>query len=216
MNLEQARNQMLSQQIRAWDVLDDQVLETLGRVPRERFVPEQYLDLAFADTAIPLGHDQEMMAPKLEGRLLQSLMLSKADQVLEIGTGSGYLTACLARLGGEVTSVDIYQDFITAAQAQLDALGITNAKLECRDGLSMQAPAQFNAIAVTGSVPELDGHFVRMLKPGGRLFVIVGQPPIMEARLITAHASGQSTSESLFETAIPPLVGVQVPEAFVF
>ena len=216
MNIEQARSQMLSQQLRAWEVLDDRVLAALAETPREMFVPSEYRDLAFADTSIPLGHDQEMMPPKLEGRLLQSLMLSRADQVLEIGTGSGFLAACLARLAGEVTSVDIYDDFLSSAQPRLGHLGLSNVHLENQDGLIMEAPGRYNAIAVTGSVPVLDGHLVRMLKPGGRMFVIVGQAPVMEARLITAHPSGQSTSESLFETLIPPLVGVQVPETFVF
>ncbi len=216
MNLEQARNQMLSQQVRTWDVLDDRVLETLRRVPREKFVPAGFEDLAFADTGIPLGHGQEMMPPKLEGRLLQSLMLTRADEVLEIGTGSGYLTACLADLAGQVTSIDIYQDFVDQATERLNDLGVTNATVQQGDGLTLDAPGKYNAIAVTGSVPVVDGHFVRMLKPGGRLFIIVGQPPVMEACLITAHASGQSTSESLFETVVPALVGAQAPDSFTF
>ena len=215
MNLEQARDQMLSQQIRAWEVLDETVLSTLRSVPRERFVPAEYRELAFADTAIPLAHGQEMMTPQLEGRLLQSLQLSRADQVLEVGTGSAYLTACLATLAGSVTSVDIYQDFIDAAKEKLGESGITNINLEHRDGLAMKARGQYDAIAVTGSVPSLDDHFLGMLKPGGRLFIIVGDPPVMEARLITAHGGG-ATAESLFETLVQPLIGVEKTNAFVF
>jgi len=215
MNLEEARSQMLGQQIRAWEVLDHRVLSVLGDTPRETFVPETHRDLAFADLEIPLDHGEAMMTPKFEGRLLQALSLDKADHVLEIGTGSGYLTACLAQLAGSIVSVDIYEDFTQGAQATLAPLGLSNIEFRTEDALQMAAGEQFDAIAVTGSVPELDDHFVRMLRPGGRLFIVVGREPIMEARVVTMLDRGQSTQESLFESVIKPLVNAERPEAFV-
>jgi protein-L-isoaspartate(D-aspartate) O-methyltransferase len=215
MNVEVARAQMLGQQIRAWEVLDDRVLRTLGETPREHFVPAELRDLAFADTEIPLGHGQMMLAPKIEGRILQALQVEAVDSVLEIGTGTGYLTACLARLSKHVTSVDIFPDFVVAARANLAEQGVPNADVRAGDGLALELPATFDAIAVTGSVPELDEHFVRMLRPAGRLFVVVGRPPVMDARLITMHANGDWTTASLFETVLAPLVNAERPEPFV-
>lgn len=215
MNLEQARSQMLGQQIRAWEVLDGRVLGVLGDTPRETFVPETQRDLAFADLEIPLAHGEAMMAPKVEGRLLQALSLDSADHVLEIGTGSGYLTACLARLAGSVVTVDIYEDFTQQAQATIAPLGLSNIEFRTEDALQMSGSEKFDAIAVTGSVPELDDHFVRMLRPGGRLFIIVGREPVMEARVVTMLERGQTTQESLFESVIKPLVNAERPEAFV-
>ena len=202
MNLEDARAQMLGQQIRAWEVLDERILGVLGEMPRENFVPEEYRDLAFADTEIPLSHGQYMMAPKVEGRLLQALELSPTDTVLEVGTGSGFLTACLAELTDSVVSLDIFEDFAAEAARKLDAVDIRNVTLE-------------TAIAVTGSVSSLDEHFVRMLSPGGRLFIVVGRAPVMEARLITVDENGQRTHTSLFETVVPPLLNAEQPEPFV-
>lgn len=206
---------MLGQQIRAWEVLDGRVLGVLGDTPRETFVPETQRDLAFADLEIPLAHGEAMMAPKVEGRLLQALSLDSADHVLEIGTGSGYLTACLARLAGSVVTVDIYEDFTQQAQATIAPLGLSNIEFRTEDALQMSGSEKFDAIAVTGSVPELDDHFVRMLRPGGRLFIIVGREPVMEARVVTMLERGQTTQESLFESVIKPLVNAERPEAFV-
>ena len=206
---------MLGQQIRAWEVLDDRVLSVLGDTPREEFVPEAHRDLAFADLEIPLDHGEAMMAPKVEGRLLQALNLSDTDQVLEIGTGSGYLTACLARLAGSVVSVDIYEDFTRGAQSTIAPFGLSNIEFRTEDALQIAGSEKFDAIAVTGSVPELDDHFVRMLRPGGRLFIIVGREPVMEARIVTMLDRGQTTQESLFESVIKPLVNAERPEAFV-
>jgi protein-L-isoaspartate(D-aspartate) O-methyltransferase len=215
MNLEAARAQMLGQQIRAWEVLDDRVLRALEQTPRERFVPDDYRDLAFADTEIPLAHGQAMLAPKIEGRLLQALRIEPIDDVLEIGTGTGFLTACLARLGRRVQSVDIFPEFVDSARAKLAAEGRTNVELATADAHEIELAGRFDAIALTASVPVLDDAFVRMLKPGGRLFVVVGRAPIMEARLITLQPSGDTTSQSLFETALTPLINAERPEPFV-
>lgn len=217
MNIEQARFNMIEQQIRPWDVLDDQVLGVISGTPREDFVPERYRALAFSDISIPLEHGQVMMPPKLEGKLLQSLTLQPTDSVLEIGTGSGYLTACLARLTAKVHSVDLYPEFIEQARARLDRHGIDNVTLEVADAAAgWSGEGGFDAIAVTGSLPMLHQGFHSALKPGGRLFVIVGKPPIMQALLITRVGEQEWNQESMFETAIPALVNAPQPEAFKF
>jgi len=215
MNFEAARAQMLGQQIRAWEVLDERVLRALEQTPRERYVPEEYRDLAFADTEIPLGHGQKMLAPMIEGRLLQSLQIDPLDRVLEVGTGTGFLTACLARLGHSVVSVDIFPGFVEGARRRLDAESVRNVDLQTVDAHSLDLPEQFDAIAVTASVPALDDRFVRMLRPRGRLFIVVGRPPVMEGRLITRSATGETTSEDLFETVLTPLINAERPEPFV-
>jgi protein-L-isoaspartate(D-aspartate) O-methyltransferase len=215
MNFEVARAQMLGQQIRAWEVLDDRVLRTLEQTPRERFVPEEYRDLAFADTEIPLAHGQWMLAPKIEGRILQALQVEPIDEVLEVGTGSGFLTAVLARLARRVVSVDIFPEFVEATRGKLAAENLRNVELRATDALRLELAGRFDAIAVTGSVPVLDDYFVRMLRPKGRLFVVVGRAPAMEARLIRLDAKGDSTSESLFETVLTPLINAERPEPFV-
>jgi protein-L-isoaspartate(D-aspartate) O-methyltransferase len=215
MNFETARTQMLGQQVRAWEVLDDAVLGAMRDTPREAFVATQDRELAFADIEIPLGHGQCMLAPKVEGRLLQSLQLQPIDAVLEIGTGSGYLTACLARLAGRVVSVDIFPDFVASATARLDNLGVRNAEVTAQDGLALTYTSQFDAIAVTGSVTRLDDYFIKMLKPNGRLFIVTGRPPVMEASLITLHPQGHWTRDDLFETLVAPLVNSDQAEPFV-
>ena len=215
MNFEVARTQMLGQQLRAWEVLDDRVLRAFAETPRENFVPPEYRDLAFADAEIPLGHGQTMLAPKVEGRILQALQVEPIDEVLVVGTGSGYLAACLARLAKRVTSVDIFPDFGTAAAPKIAACGIHNVELETADALTLAHRAQFDAIAVTGSVPILDEHFVKMLRPQGRLFIVVGREPAMEAQLITLQPNGASTTSSLFETVLAPLINAERPEPFV-
>jgi len=215
MNLEQARSQMLGQQIRAWEVLDDRVLGALGDIPRESFVPDAYRDLAFADMEIPLAHSQQMLAPKVEGRLLQALCLESSDDVLEIGTGTGFLTACLAQLASSVVSIDIYEDFSRDAKEKVERLELGNIEFRTEDALVMGQQEQFDAIAVTGSIPELDEHFIRMLRPGGRLFVIVGREPVMDARVVTMHQRGDYTQQSLFESVIAPLINADRPLPFV-
>ncbi len=207
-DFERARFNMIEQQIRPWNVLDERVLAVLASVPREDFVPPRYRNsLAFADIALPIGHGEVMMSPKQEGRLLQSLMIRPEDEILEIGTGSGYVTACLARLGGHVLSVDIHPDFLEDADRKLMKHGITNVTLEQRDAAAgWPEQNRFDVIAVTGSLPELHEGYHRALREGGRLFVIVGTPPVMEAHLVTREAADQWFDEPQFETAIPPLV----------
>ena len=215
MNLEQARFNMIEQQIRPWDVLDDRVLEVLSATPREAFVPEKYRALAFSDICIPLPHDQCMMPPKLEGRLLQSLALQSTDSILEIGTGSAYLTACLAGIGQRVHSIDLFEDFTDAARSKLDSHNINNVTLESGDAAAgWPGEQRYDAIAVTGSLPTLHQGFHTLLNPGGRLFVIVGKPPIMQALLITRVGEQEWNHESLFETSIPPLLHAPEPPAF--
>lgn len=215
--IEQARFNMIEQQIRTWDVLDQTVLDVMNTVPREQFVPENCRALAFADTSIPLGHDQVMMAPKLEGRLLQALAIKPDDKVLEIGTGSGYLTACLASLGRHVTSIDIMPDFTTAASAKLEALGISNVTLETADAAEgIGNDQRYDVIAVTGSLPLLQQQFQKNLEVGGRLFIITGSLPIMEANLITRVDENNWSGECLLETCIPPLLHATRPQAFIF
>ena len=215
MNFDVARTQMLSQQLHAWEVLNGRVLLACKETPREHFVPIAYRELAFADAEIPLGNGQAMLAPKIEGRVLQALQIEPIDDVLVVGTGSGYLTACAARLGRHVTSVDIFPDFATNARTKIADAGIRNVDLRVADALTLSYAARFDAIAVTGAVPELDRHFVAMLKPQGRLFVVVGREPAMEARLITLAPDGATTTESLFETVLKPLVNAERPEPFV-
>jgi len=215
MNFEVARAQMLGQQLRAWEVLDDQVLRAFAETPRENFVPEDYRDLAFADAEIPLGRGQSMLAPKVEGRILQALKVEPIDDVLVVGTGSGYLTACLARLAKRVTSVDIIPDFVSKAESRIAASGIRNVELNVADALTLSHRTRFDAIAVTASVPELGKRFVEMLRPQGRLFIVVGREPAMEARLITLQPDGTTTTDSLFETVLVPLINADQPEPFV-
>ena len=217
MNMEQARFNMIEQQIRPWEVLDQQVLDLLFRVRREDYVPEQYRALAFADMEIPLGHGEKMLQPKLEARMLQELALKNTDQILEVGTGSGHMTALLASLGGHVYSVEIVPEFSVSAAAKLQAHGIANVTLETGDaarGWDTHAP--YDAIVLTGSVPVLPEAFQKCLKPGGRLIAVVGEPPVMEARLITRVSSGAYNSIGLFETCIAPLKNALQPERFVF
>ena len=215
MNVEAARTQMLGQQLRAWEVLDERVLVAVRQVRRERFVPEAYADLAFADTEIPLAHGQRMMTPSVEGRLLQALDPGPADAVLEVGTGSGFLTACLAALAGRVVSVDIFPEFTADAAGKLRRDGVHNVELRTADALALDRDERFDAIAVTGSVPELDDTFVRLLRPGGRLFVVVGRAPVMDALLIGKDLRGNKAQDILFETVVSPLVNAERPEPFV-
>jgi len=217
MDIELARANMIESQIRTWDVLDQRVLDLVALLRREQFVPAALRDLAFADMEIPLGHGEVMLAPKLEARLVQELALKPTDRVLEIGTGSGYTTALLARLSAHVYSVEIIPEFVTAAAARLAACGITNVTLEAGDGAGGWARhAPYDAILLTGSVPELPDDFVRQLAPGGRLLAVVGREPIMTARLTTHVAAGVFSTEGLFETSIPPLRQARAAGRFVF
>jgi protein-L-isoaspartate(D-aspartate) O-methyltransferase len=217
MDFEKARFNMIEQQIRPWEVLNQEVLDLLAAVHREDFVPEAYRQLAFADVNIPLGHDQVTMTPKLEARLLQSLELRPEDRILEVGTGCGYLTALLAKSGRHVTSIDLFPEFTAAAHDKLARHGIRNVEPVTADAVhGWPAGAPYDAIAVTGSVPEFDTEFQQQLGLGGRLFIIVGEAPIMEALLITRVGEREWASESLFETYIPPLIGASRKKTFTF
>jgi protein-L-isoaspartate(D-aspartate) O-methyltransferase len=215
MNFEAARMQMLDQQIRAWEVLDTRVLDVLRDTPREEFVPRHYRELAFADIEIPLGHGQSMMTPKVEGRLLQALQVESADDILEIGTGSGFLTACLAKLGARVASIDIFPQFVESAGSTLRSQKIKNVEIDADDALNLAYAEQFDAIAVTASSPVLLEGFIDMLRPDGRMFIVVGRDPVMDAQLITKAATGDWTVDSLFETLLTPLINVDAAEPFV-
>lgn len=205
-NMEAARAQMLDQQIRAGDVLDEKVLETLGKIPRERFVPDAYREVAFADDLIPLGHQQTMMLPQLEGRALKACQLTSIDEVLEVGTGSGFLTACLADLGGHVRSIDIYEDFVSSAQARFKEQRISNIVAVAGNAMQESFEDKYDVIVLTASLPEFPNRFIDLLKPGGRLFAVVGREPIMEAQLITRKSDDSIDTEVLFETLLAPMV----------
>jgi len=216
MNLEQARQNMINQQIRTWEVLDQRVLDTLLRVPREEFVPPEYRNLAFTDTEIPLGHGQLMMAPKIEARMLQALNVQPFDTVLEVGTGSGYVTAVLASLGRHVFSVEIVPELKEAAEQRLKSQGIVNVSLDTGDAADGWAQrGTFDVIAVTGSLPIYNEKFQEQLNVGGRLFVVVGEPPVMDALLVTRVDKEQFRRESLFDTSIAPLLNARRPQQFV-
>ena len=217
MNFEQARFNMVEQQIRPWEVLDPRVLAVLPQVPRERFVPDAWQGLAFADFEVPLGQGQVMLAPKMEARLLQALALGRKDRVLEIGTGSGYLTACLARMAADVVTVELHPELAAQAEAKVRDQGIGNVRFLTGDAFVMEIPGgPFDAIAVTGALPLMDERFCKLLKVGGRLFVVVGAEPAMQAMLITRVGEDQFRREALFETVIPALEGAPQPEAFRF
>lgn len=217
MDMEQARYNMVEQQIRTWDVLDQDVLDLLFKVRREDFVPEAHRALAFVDMEIPLGHGQSMWTPKLEARVIQELALLPTDRVLEIGTGSGYLAALLASQALEVVSVDINPEFTAAATQKLHAHGFENITLRSGDGARDWADdASFDVIVLTGSTPLLSEAFRRRLHVGGRLFAVTGEAPAMEAQLITCIAPGAARSVTLFETCVAPLLNAPHPAAFVF
>ncbi|WP_127478810.1 protein-L-isoaspartate O-methyltransferase family protein [Sulfurivermis fontis] len=216
MNLEQARHNMIAQQIRPWEVVDDQVLDLIMRTPREDFVPPPYRNLAFTDIALPLGHGQVMMPPRLEARLLQALAVQPDESVLEIGTGSGYVTALLAQLARHVYSVEIVPQLKQAAEQRLAARGLTNVTVDEGDAAAgWPRRGSYDVIAVTGSLPELPQALQQELNIGGRLFVVVGEAPAMEALLITRVGENHWTRESLFETELPPLQNAPRPPRFV-
>ncbi len=222
MDFDQARFNMIESQIRTWDVLDQAVLDAVAAVKREDFVPEQYRELAFADMQIPLRAElvdpgEVMLSPKLEARMLQELVLTSSDKVLEIGTGSGYVTALLSRLASQVVSVEIVPEFTERAQGKLQAAGVNNVMLEVGDAANgWEQTAPYDAILLTGSVPVLPEAFKSQLKPGGRLMAVIGEDPAMTATLITRIAETDYATRGLFETCIPPLRNVTRPTRFVF
>lgn len=225
--LDQARFNMIEQQVRPWQVLDDRVLTVMGTLPRERFVPDAYRGLAYADIEIPLGGGAAMLAPKVAGRLLQALAVQPGERVLEIGTGTGYLTACLAELGGQVVSVEIAPDLAAAANARLNALGervagrvrlVVGDALADASDLGPAATGPFDAIVLTGSIPTEEPLVAlrRQLATGGRLVAILGTSPLMQARLETCIVAGDFRRQTLFETSVAALVNAPRPAPFVF
>jgi protein-L-isoaspartate(D-aspartate) O-methyltransferase len=216
MNIEAAREQMIEQQVHAWDVFDERVLSTLRQVPRELFAPGRYRNLAFADVEIPLLHGQSMLPAKVHGRILQALAIDPADVALEVGAGSGYLTACMGKLASQVRSLEIFPELADQARANVLATAVNNVAVETADALQLEERFAYDAIAVTGSLPLYDERFQRALKLGGRLFVVVGQAPVMEAWKVTRIGEREWRRESLFETVVAPLINAARPSAFVF
>jgi protein-L-isoaspartate(D-aspartate) O-methyltransferase len=217
MNFEQARSNMIEQQIRTWEVLDQSVLDLLYAVPREEFVPAACRTLAFADLEIPLGEGEKMMAPKMEARIVQELALRKTDRVLEVGTGSGYLTALLARRAAQVHSLEIRPALAAFGRANLERHGADNVTLEVGDGARGDPKrAPYDAIVLTGSTPVLPRALLEQLSPGARLFAVVGEPPVMVARLVTCTAPGAYRSAELFDTLLAPLVNAERAPRFRF
>jgi protein-L-isoaspartate(D-aspartate) O-methyltransferase len=217
MDFAQARFNMVEQQIRPWNVLDQNVLDMLLDMRREDFVPAAYRNLAFVDMEIPLGHGEVMLTPKLEARIIQELAIKKTDKVLEIGTGSGYMTAMLAREAYHVYSVEIVPEFKSLAAEKLRAHGIHNVTLELGDAArGWNRHGYYDVIVLTGSVPVLPEAFLASMNRGGRMFAVVGDAPVMEAKLITCLGEGACRTTDLFETCVPPLRNVLQPQRFSF
>jgi protein-L-isoaspartate(D-aspartate) O-methyltransferase len=217
MNLEQARGNRVEQQIRTWEVLDQDVLDLLYVVPREEFVPEKHRALAFSDLQLPIGEGERMWEPKLEARVLQALKLGKTDKVLEVGTGSGYFTALLAYLAAHVHSVEIKPVLAQLGKRNLERHVTENATLEAGDAArGWPGHAPYHAIVLTGSTPVLPASLQQQLAVGGRLFAVVGEPPVMTARLVTCTAPGAFHAVDLFETVIDPLVNAEQRPRFRF
>jgi len=214
LNVELARHNMIEQQVRPWDVLDSRVLEVLGAVRREDFVPPAHRNLAFADLDLPLGHGEVMLRPVIEGRLLQAAAPARSESVLEIGTGSGFFTACLARLGAEVVSVEQHADFADGARARLHAANVRNAKIEVADAVrAFTSDRAFDVMVVTGAVSELPPHWREWIRPGGRIVAFVGESPAQRAMLYARTGTGWS-EQTLFETDLPYLRNAAPPQRF--
>ena len=220
MNIEQARFNMVEQQIRTWEVLDQTVLDLLYVVRREEFVPDAYRMLAFSDLEIPpwkCGHGQKMMQPKVEARILQEVAPKSTDRVLEVGTGSGYMAALLAHRARHVHSVEILPELKRLGEANLRRAGVANVTVDVGDaarGWAKHAP--YDVIVLTGSTPELPDAFMDQLAPGGRLFAVVGEAPVMEARLVTCVGPGSFNTVDLFETILAPLANALEGDKFEF
>ncbi len=202
-----ARETMVEQQVRPWDVFDPRVLDTLATLPRDRFTAESHRALAYSDIELPLGHGETMLKPVIEGRALQALIVGENEDVLEIGTGSGFLSACLGRLARDVISIEYHADLADAARARLQTQAIANVRIETADVFAWQNTRKFDAILVGGAVAAIPERFSDWLRPGGRMFVIHGEAPAMDAALVHLDADGRTRIESLFETVAPYLIG---------
>jgi len=211
-----AREQMIEQQVRAWDVLDGRVLELLRRVPREHFVPPAQRAFAFADMEVALPHGQHMLRPSVAGRLLQALELTGTERALEIGAGSGFVTACMGAAAAQVNSFEIIPELAALARENLASLGIRNAEITTGNGLLLDGRTRYGAIAVTASMPVYEKVFQAQLEIGGRLFVVVGEGPAMDARLVRRTSEDAWTTTSLFETIIDPMINAPRPPEFRF
>ncbi len=217
MNVEQARLNMIEHQIRPWEVLDQNVLDLLYAVKREGFVPAAYRMLAFSDLEIPIGQGEHMWAPKLEARVLQELAVKPTDQVLEIGTGSGYFAALLAHRAQHVYSMEVHPELKASGEASLRRAGVANVTVELGDGArGWTKHAPYDIIVLTGSTPVLPQELLQQMKTGARLFAVVGSPPVMAARLISCTGEGVHNAIDLLETRIAPLTNALAGERFSF
>lgn len=216
MNAAQAREQMVLQQIRTWDVFDDRVLSVMRELPRELFVPAAYRDLAYADAFVSIGYGQSMLPPKIDGRILNALAPKPSDVVLDVGTGSGFLAACLGRLSARVRSMELNPQLAERATANVLAAAVNNVAIEVADATKLTEENTFDAIAVTGSLPIYDERYQKALRIGGRLFVVVGSGPVMEAIKITRVGEREWEREGMFETFIEPLQNSPRPPGFTF
>jgi protein-L-isoaspartate(D-aspartate) O-methyltransferase len=210
------REQMIEQQVRAWNVLDERVLAVLRRVPRELFVPQEQRYRAYVDAEVPLRRGQHMLRPSVVGRLLQALLPAASERVLEIGAGSGFVTACLRSMATQVRTLEIFPELAADARRNLAAIGMRDVEVVDADAMQGDDGARYDIIALTASLPVYDARFERMLTVGGRLFVVVGEPPVMDARLVQRTAEDSVATRSLFETVIDPLVNALRPPEFKF
>jgi protein-L-isoaspartate(D-aspartate) O-methyltransferase len=216
MQTEFARTQMITQQIRAWDVLDDRVLDAMRRTPREFFVPERYAELAFADTDIPLREGQHMLAPKVVGRLLQALDAQPGMRALVIGAGTGFVPACLTAMGASVRAIEIHAELAAASRVNLKRAGFGQVEVVTGDTFNLELGKDYALIAVCGALPLYDDRFARALAVGGSLFVVVGDGQPQEAMQVTRNGDAQWSSVSLFETQVDALENARLPEPFQF
>jgi len=216
MHTADVREQMIEQQVRAWDVLDARVLDVMRQVPRELFAPAAERFRAYADAEIPLSQGQHMLRPSVVGRLLQALLPQPHEQVLQVGAGTGFVTACLRGMAGRVRALEIFPQLAESARVNLAGLGVRGAEVMDADGLRFESATRFDVIAVTASLPIYDTRFERLLNVGGRLFIVVGEAPVMEARLVERTAEGVWSAQSVFETVIDPMVNAVRPAEFTF
>ena len=216
MNTDSIRQQMVEQQIRTWDVFDPEVLQTLGDISRDRYVPAKFTHCAYADAEIPIGFGQVMFRPSLDGRILQAVNIQPGESVLEVGTGTGYLTACISRLAASVTSIDLHQPFLDAARKKLAEDTADNITLSKMDASAELPEDEFDAIIVSASLPRQDDRLAALLRPGGRLLTFIGESPAMTATIVSRDEANELNSRGLFESDIPPLVQASERSPFTF